>query len=58
VQNLENTLTQLFEKGLKLDEYAPKSDEIAFVKTLDGTLIELIDITKEKQRTGIKMSYH
>ena len=58
VQNLEDTLNQLFKKGLKLDEFAPKSDEIAFVKTTDGMLIELIDIEKEKKRTGIKMSYH
>jgi len=59
VEDLEIALEQFNEMGVKLSKDSIKNDEIAFVEPTEGVIIELIDIKKEKQRTGgTKMSYH
>ena len=58
VDNLKESLEEFEKMGIKHDGLAPLHGEIVYLKTSEGMYIELIDITKERERTGNNMSYY
>jgi methylmalonyl-CoA/ethylmalonyl-CoA epimerase len=58
VDNLEESIIEFEKMGIIHDGIAPRHKEIIYLKTSEGMYIELIDITKERKRTGNIMSYY